>query len=104
MEGKKQKSDIDAVALMIYKAPEMWKNQYVVGKLLINIKRAFDYVFQARLAKKIANLEIINNLIVWTKSFLINRCMWRIYKPKIKSWNKNITGIACISNPVFNRY
>ena len=65
MEGKKQKSDIDAVALMIYKASKMWKNQYVVGKLLINVKRAFDHVFQARLAKKMANLEIINNLIVW---------------------------------------
>ena len=48
---------------MIHKVHEMWENQYIVGVLLMDVNGALDYVSQARLAKRIANLGIDNNLI-----------------------------------------
>ena len=73
MGGRKQRSAIDAAALMIHKVHEMWENQHVAGALLMDVKGAFDHVSRARLAKKMADLGIDNDLIGWTQSFLINR-------------------------------
>ena len=58
---------------MIHKVHEMWEDQPVAEILLIDIKGAFNHVSRARLAKKIAKLQIDDNLISWTQSFLTDR-------------------------------
>ena len=63
LKGIKQRSTIDAAALMIHKVHKMWENQHIAGVFLIDVKGAFDHVSQARLAKIMADLEINNNLI-----------------------------------------
>ena len=71
--GRKQRSSIDAAALMIHKAHESWENQQIAGALLMDVKGAFDHVSGARLAQRMADLGIDNDLIGWTQSFLTDR-------------------------------
>lgn len=44
MGGRRQRSAIDAVALLIHRVNEIWENQQVAGALLMDVKGAFDYV------------------------------------------------------------
>ena len=73
MGGRKQRSAIEAAALMIHKVHEMWENQPVAGALLMDVKGAFDHVSRARLAQRMADLDIDNDLIGWMQSFLTDR-------------------------------
>ena len=63
MGGKKHRSAIDMAALMIHKVHEIWESKQVAGALLIDVKGAFDHVFRAKSAKKMADISIDNNLI-----------------------------------------
>lgn len=46
IEVRNYSSVIDVAALLIQKIQEVWQNQKIAGKLFINIKRLFGYVFQ----------------------------------------------------------
>lgn len=48
---------------MIYKVHKIWETKEVAGALLIDIKRAFDHIFQTKLAERRADLAIDNILI-----------------------------------------
>ena len=39
----------------------------------MDVKGAFDHVSRAKLAQKVANLDIDNNFIGWTQLFLIGK-------------------------------
>lgn len=45
IKGRKQWTTIDVTTIIIYKIYEIWKNQHVAKGLLIDVKKAFDYVF-----------------------------------------------------------
>lgn len=72
MKFRKNCLAINTTAILIEKAQESWKRQEIAGVLLIDIRRAFDYVLQIQLAQRIANLDFDDNFIRWTKSFLTN--------------------------------
>lgn len=43
--------------------------------LLINTKKIFDCIFQAKWVQDMKNFYINDNLIIWTKAFLVNILM-----------------------------
>ena len=75
MRGRKNCSAIDVAALIIHKVYKTWEEKQVAGALLMDVKGAFDHVSRAKLAQRMANLGIDNDLIVWTQSFLTGRSM-----------------------------
>lgn len=48
---------------MIDKLYKVWEDKPISGTLLIDVKRAFDYVSQAKLVQQIKNLNINNDWI-----------------------------------------
>lgn len=50
---------------MIHKVNKTWENQRPVA-LLMDVKEVFDNVLQAKLAQRMADLGIDENLIDWT--------------------------------------
>ena len=65
MGVRKNKSAVDAVALLIYKVQKRWKKGEKAVTLFIDIKDAFDHVSRRKLAERIINLGIDKNLVVW---------------------------------------
>lgn len=63
MGARKNRSAIDATAILISKFQESWEQQKTAGALLINVKGAFDHVSRAQLAQKMADLGIDDDLI-----------------------------------------
>lgn len=63
MGGKKYQLAINATAFMIDKLYKIWEDEPIPGTLLIDVKRIFDYVTQAKLVQRIKNLGIDNDLI-----------------------------------------
>lgn len=68
--AKKNCSAKNTAVILVYKVQDVWKNRQIVEVLPINVKRAFDHISRTKLAQKIADLGINNNLIEWAKSFL----------------------------------
>lgn len=52
----------------------------------MNVKKNFNYIFQAKPAKTMANLEIDNNLIGWIQSILTKN--WLLID--IQTWSKKL--------------
>ena len=73
MGGRRYCSSIDAAALVINKVYKTWEAKQVAGALLMDVKGAFDHVSRAKLAQRMADLGIDNDLIGWTQSFLTGR-------------------------------
>lgn len=63
MEVRKNLLAIDIIVILVQKVEDIWKNWQIAGTLLIDIKEAFDHILQAKLAQKMADLGIDNNLI-----------------------------------------
>lgn len=66
MGRRRCRSTIDATALVIHKVYKTSDIKQVTGVLLMDIKEAFDHVSRAKLAERMADLGIDNNLIGWT--------------------------------------
>ncbi len=64
--GKKHQSAIDAAALMIHKVYKIWEDKQNTKALLMDVKRAFEYVSRAKLVQKINELGIDDDKIYWT--------------------------------------
>lgn len=58
---------------MIYRIHQVLENKQVLSILFMDKKSAFVYVFWAKFIEQIAKLDIENDRISWTKSFLTNR-------------------------------
>ena len=50
MGGRKNRSAIDVVALVIHKVYKTWEVKQVAGAFLMDVKGAFDHVSRAKLA------------------------------------------------------
>lgn len=51
-----QQLAINVAVLIIYKVYQICENQYIAKTILINVKKAFNNISQARLAQKMADL------------------------------------------------
>lgn len=63
MRRNKYQLVINVTKLIIHKTYEILKNQYITKILLIMIKKAFYYIFQAYFVEIILDLSINNDLI-----------------------------------------
>lgn len=72
MGAKKKQSAIDVTAILIQQMNNSLENNNIVGTLLIDIKEAFNHVSQTKLAKRMFDLGVDDDLIWWTQSFLTN--------------------------------
>ena len=88
MGVRKNRSAIDATVILVQKVQDIWNNQQITGTLLMDVKGAFNHVSQAKLAQRMVNLGIDDNLIRWTQSFLTDRWVElvidRFINPKCK--------------------
>ena len=73
MGSRKQRSAIDAVACLIQRTHDSWKQQQLMGALFMDVKGAFDHVNPDRLVSRMGELGLDGDLICWTQSFLTDR-------------------------------
>ena len=73
MEGRKQRSAIDAVLNLVHDAQMTKSRGNTLICLLLDVKGAFDHVALKQLVKILIKLKISINLINWVKCFLQNR-------------------------------
>ena len=93
MGARKHRSAIDAAALLIQKIQAVWQNQKIAGALFMDVKGAFDHVSRAQLAQKMYDLDIDDDLIGWTQSFLTDRWVELVIDGYINPSCKVETGI-----------
>lgn len=77
---------------MIHKVNKTWENQRLAA-LLMDRKGAFDHAPQAKLAQRMADLAIDENLIHWTQSFLTDRWVELVINGFVNSKKKVETRI-----------
>ncbi len=58
---------------MVENIYRIWMEKKIRVSFLIDVKGAFDYIFQVKQVQQIRRLEIDNYLIGWTRFFLIDR-------------------------------
>lgn len=46
MRKQKYQLAINIATFIIYKVHKIWENKQIIGILLIDIKKAFDYIFE----------------------------------------------------------
>ena len=63
MGARKNRSAVDAVALLIHEVQGRWKKGEKTAALFIDVKDAFDHVSKKKLAERITNLGFDENLI-----------------------------------------
>lgn len=73
MRAQKCQYTIDAMAVIVHKMYQVWDKKEIIRTLLIDVKRAFDHVSRLNVIQGIKQLEIDNDRMGWTQSFLINR-------------------------------
>jgi retron-type reverse transcriptase len=71
--GRKQRSAVDAVAYVMNRTHEAWKQGKVAGLLLMDVKGAFDHVDHRRLLTTMIAKKLDGDLIEWTEDFMTNR-------------------------------
>lgn len=76
MGSRKQQSAVDAVARLIQRTHDAWKQKQMMGGLFMDVKGAFDHVNPGRLVARMVDLGLDGNLTIsirWTQSFLTDR-------------------------------
>ena len=73
MSGRKERSAIDAVAILIHTVQERWEEKKLAAALFMDVKGAFDHVSKAQLVARMIELGIGGDLISWTSSFLTDQ-------------------------------
>ena len=63
MSARKNRSVIDTIILLIYEVQGRWKKSEKIVALFIDVKNAFDHVFKKKLAERITNLGLDENLV-----------------------------------------
>ncbi len=63
MEAPKERSAIDAVAILVYKVQEKWSEKKLAGALFLDVKGAFDHVSRSQLVKSMIDLGIDGDLV-----------------------------------------
>ena len=73
MGARKERSAIDAVAMLVHTVQENWSKKKLAGALFMDVKGAFDHVSKSQLLTRMIDLGIDTDLVAWTKSFLTDR-------------------------------
>lgn len=73
MGSRKNRCAIDAVACLIQEVHKGWSLRQLAAALFIDVKGAFDHVDPVRLAQRMRELEVDEDLIRWVQSFLTDR-------------------------------
>ena len=92
MGSRKQRSAIDAAAILVQRIHEIWENKQIAGALMMDVKVAFDRVSRAELVQRMADLGVDNDLIGWTQSFLTDRWVELVIDGYINPKHKVETG------------
>ena len=73
MGGRKDRSAIDAVAMLVHTVQEKWEQKKLAAALFMDVKGAFDHVSKRQLLRQMIELGIDGDLVTWTESFLTDR-------------------------------
>lgn len=73
MGGRKERSAIDEVAILVHIVQERWEEKKLAAALFMDFKGAFDHVSKTQLSARMIELGIDGNLVSWTNSFLTDR-------------------------------
>ena len=73
MGGRKERSAIDAVAILVHTVQEKWEEKKLAAALFMDVKGAFDHVSKGQLLTRMIELGIDGDLVTWTGSFLTDR-------------------------------
>lgn len=108
MGAQKSRCAIDAAAIMVDNIHRIWAEKKIGASLLVDVKGAFDYVSRVKLAQRMRQLGIDNDLIGWTQSFLIDRKVEIVIEGHINQEKGVETGhtprITHITNPIPHLY
>ena len=63
MGTRKNKNAVDTIILLIHEIQSRWKKGEKAAALFINVKNAFDHVYEKKLAERITNLKLDEDLI-----------------------------------------
>lgn len=64
---------IDAIEILVQKVQDIWNDWQIARIVLIDVKGAFDHVLRAKLAQRMADLGIDDDLMERSQSFLTDR-------------------------------
>ena len=73
MGGRKERSAVDAVTVLVHTVQERWEDKKLAAVLFMDVKGAFDHVSKAQLIARMIELGIDGDLLSWTNSFLTDR-------------------------------
>lgn len=73
MGGRKERSAIDAVAMLVHAVQERWEEKKLAAALFMDVKGAFDHVSRGQLLTRMIELGIDGDRATWTCSFLTDR-------------------------------
>lgn len=93
MGARKNRCAIDAAAIMVDSVHKIWNQKKIAGALFMDVKGAFDYVSRVKLAQRMKELGIDNDLIGWTQSFLTERRVELVIDGHINPEKERETGI-----------
>jgi len=70
---RKQRSCVDAVAILMNRTQKAWAGKKVAGALIIDVKSAFNNVDKTILGQRMEDMGLEADLIRWTMSFMSDR-------------------------------
>ena len=73
MGGRKKRCAVDVVAVLVHQIQTAWNRRQFIEALFMDVKETFDHVSRRKLVQQMKELNIDNNWIGWTKSFLAER-------------------------------
>ena len=79
MGGRKERSAIDVVAMLVHGVQEKWQQKKLAAALFMDVKRAFDHVSKGQLLRQMVELGIDGDIVTWT-GFLT-------YRPKSTTYH-----------------
>jgi len=90
---RKRRSCVDAVAILMNRTQQAWKEKRVAGALFMDVKSAFNNVSKAHLGKRMEALGVEPDLIRWTGSFMSDRQVKLVLDGKVGEAKPVDTGI-----------
>ena len=63
MEGRKNRSAIDAIAILVHTVQRKWEQKKLAVALFMDVKRAFNHVSKGQLLRRMVELGIDGDLV-----------------------------------------